>query len=256
MKQYGYLRAIILSFYSRELYRDVVKNWGAGTVFYLFLLLALSWGAMMFTIQPMITKNSAIALESIAPQFPATIAIKDGEVKTPENKPYFITDPKNNKLMAIIDTSGKYQNLAQAKSQMLLTKNEFMYLGDENTYRVEKLPKKLNFEFTPGEIKKTLIKFTGYAWLIIFPILLLISFIYRLIEALFYGILGLIFASLSKVPLSYSATLKLSMVAVTPAIVIGTIFDWIGFSFYFEWFFYFVLSMTYLIFAIGSNRND
>ena len=43
MKQFGLLRAIWLSFYSPELYRDVARNWRGFGLLYLTVLLALSW---------------------------------------------------------------------------------------------------------------------------------------------------------------------------------------------------------------------
>jgi hypothetical protein len=43
MKRFGPLRAILMSFYSSDLYRGVVRNWRGAGVLYLTLLLALCW---------------------------------------------------------------------------------------------------------------------------------------------------------------------------------------------------------------------
>jgi len=48
MKRYGRLKALVLSFYCRDLYLDVARHWRGIGLLYLWNLLALSWMAVMF----------------------------------------------------------------------------------------------------------------------------------------------------------------------------------------------------------------
>src|SRR5438445_8530600 len=121
MKQYGWFRAMIMSFYSRNLYRDVAENWGLGTFVYLFLLLSICWAVLMFHIQPGITLATAQAINEIVPQLPAPMIVKDGKLVTPENKPYIILSKETKEVIAVIDTSGKYTDLATLKTPLLIT---------------------------------------------------------------------------------------------------------------------------------------
>ncbi len=82
------------------------------------------------------------------------------------------------------------------------------------------------------------------------------SFLYRVIQAIVYAAIGcLIFARLAKVDISYQAMVRLSIIAVTPAIIISTVLQYCSISFNYEWTLYFLLTMLYLIYGIRANRE-
>jgi len=62
-----------------------------------------------------------------------------------------------------------------------------------------------------------------WAWAFIFPFAFIGSFVYRLIQILIASLVGLIIASMAKRTLSYGALMRLSAVAITPAIVFATV---------------------------------
>jgi hypothetical protein len=257
MKEYSCFQAMFMSFYSSRLYRDVAKNWGAGVILYLFILLLISWGVMMFHYQPVITTSFTEGVNKFAPQFPE-MTVKDGEISTPENRPYFITDPDNKEeVIAIIDTSGKYVDFSNAPKDavILVTQTKTYFLDKSKNVKENTIPKNLTLDVSPEKIKHAVIKFVGWSWVLLLPALLLGSFAYRLLQALVYAIIGKFFAALSGVRLTYTEVLKLSMVAVTPSIVLGTLIDWFNLSFPFAWLVCFIVAMGYLIFAIRSNKN-
>lgn len=255
MKEYNYLQAIYMSFYSRKLYRDIVQHWGGGVVLYLFILLLLCWVAMMFRIQPTINIGLKQISDKYVMQLPE-IKFKDGQAQTPENKPYFITEPNAGKVIGVIDTSGKYKTLDDVPktAQMLLTNDMVYYYDNSNNIKSGTIPKTLNADLKPEQIKTSIIKFGGWLWILLLPFFLLGSFIYRLVQALLYAIIGKIFAALGSISLDYSNVLKLSMIAITPAIILGTILDWFDVTFHLQWLLYFVIAMVYLVFALGANR--
>lgn len=256
MKRYNYLQTIYLSFFSRDLYRDVAKNWGAGVVLYLFILLVICWAVMIFKFQPGLNRSFQHVANELAPQVPE-IHVKNGEVSTPENRPYLIKDPESGEAIAIIDTSGKYPDLNETPSstKILVTNNKVFYLSDANSEKIQKIPTNVTADIKPDKVKQVMIRVVDWLWVIFFPVFLLVSLAYRLIQALVYAVIGKMFSALSNVPLTYSELLKLSMVAVTPVIVLSTILDWFTVTFPFQLLVYFIISMAYLIFAIGANRT-
>ncbi len=255
MKQYGCLKAIYMSFYSRALYRDVAKNWGADVMFYLLMLLAICWACLMFRMQPAMNLGAAQFTDAVVPQLPKMIYIKNGIVSTPEKRPYLVQDPENKELIGIIDTTGTYKTIEEAKSRFLLTKDSFIY-HDRTAVKIQKIPSDFNLNIDPVVVKGYAIKFVGWLWVLLFPIFLLVSFIYRVIQAFFYALLGKLFAVLSKTPIVYFDILKLAMVAITPAIVISTIVDFFNMWSNGHFLVYFVLSMGYLIFAIIATKKQ
>ena len=56
MKQYNILQAIVMSFYSKNLYRDVAKNWGGKAFLYLFLFLKIDLHSMDLMMQMVIQR--------------------------------------------------------------------------------------------------------------------------------------------------------------------------------------------------------
>lgn len=254
MRKYGCFQAIFLSFFSRDLYRDVAQNWNGNVIWYLLTVIAIMWGALMFPLQNSINQHSRVTIEKVMPQFP-TIKIENGKVITPEKRPYAIKDPEDQDVIVMIDTSGKYKTLESANTDILVTETEMLYKNDKtDQVEVHTIPSSIQISIVPEIIKEKMIGFAGFAWLLLLPFLILCSAIYRLLQALIYAVFGKIFALTAGVNLRYGELYKLTLVAITPTIVVSTIFCWIDYQAPFLWCFYFILSMGYLIFAILANK--
>lgn len=254
MKKYGFIRALYKSFYSQDLYRDVERNWGLEAVWYLLMVLALCWIAPTANMQVNLTRNYDQNATNIARQLPV-FQIKEGQVITPENRPYIIKDPQEKNTLAVIDTSGKYKTLEDADTQFLITKDIVIYQESPQEIKLYKLPHSLSIQIVPTGIKEVIGNFIKWSWVLIFPFFLFLSFLYRIIQVFVYALLGKCFALAIGVKLNYSTIAKLCMVALTPTIIISTLFDFFDVTFHFELLFYFVLSMSYLAFAIYVQKN-
>ena len=254
MRRYGFFQAFYKSFYSCDLYRDVENNWGAEVVWYLALLLTFCWIVTVVNIQGAFTRSYEQLAAMIVPQLPV-IHIKEGRTITPENRPYIIRNPQTREILIVIDTSGKYQSLNQIHTMMLLTKNKITYQVNAKEVKLRQLPNDLTLQIVPAEAKHVIGSIIKWSWVVFFPLLLFLSFLYRVIQAFIYALLGKFFALLADIPLNYMSIVKLSMVALTPAIVVGTLFGWFNITFPYQWLFYFILSMSYLVFAIRIHRK-
>jgi hypothetical protein len=256
MSQYGVIKAIGMSFYSRKLYRDVALNWGGKTLFYLIVLLGLSWIAFTIQLQLALSKGYDLYSTKLVGQVPV-MTITKGVLSTPENKPYLIVNPDTHQTIAVIDTSGKYTTLDQANASMLVTSTEVISKPKPEEIRTNKIPPSLTMVINPQAINTFLLKFLGFAWLIIFPILLLSSFIYRILEVFIYSILGKIFSLVCGARLSYGQVMQIMMVALTPTIVCATVFEYFNIAFKHQLLFYFLLTMLYLLYGVIVNiHND
>lgn len=254
MCQLTFVRAIYQSFYSRELYREVNEKWDASVFGYLFLLLTIAWACMMVNIQGVLQRGYESFSQHIVTQLPE-VSIKNGVATTKENRPYFIKDPDNKEIIAIIDTSGQYKNLEKSSAEILITKTAFIYREHADVVKVRNFSKNLTMEIAPEKVREKVGHAVHWLWVILFPIFLISSFLYRIVQAFLYALFGKFFAWLGDVHIHYFNILKLSMVAITPVIVLETIFDCLNFHFYLQWFFYFILAMGYLIFAIRATKN-
>ncbi len=254
MQQYNMLQAFFMSFYSRKLYRDVAVNWGGKTFWYLFLLLLLSWIFAVYQAQSFLNISFKQMPENIISQIPI-MTIKDGKLITPQNHPYIITDPKSHANWAIIDTSGQYQTLDQAKTPILITQTEIYTQTNPNEIKENKIPNHLNITLVPEKIKSYLQYYSHFVWIPIFIFALLGSYFYRIIQVLLYSIIGKIFSAIGNFPLTYSQIVQITMIAITPVIVIATILDGLGVIIKYQFLLYFVLAMLYMFYGIVANKK-
>ena len=82
----------------------------------------------------------------------------------------------------------------------------------------------------------------------------MLLYIYRLIQALFNALLGLIISSLMKINLDFTSLLYITMVAITPVAILASIIwatdlqipakGWLGF----------ILALGYISFGIMANK--
>src|SRR5579885_312185 len=255
MQQYNIFQAIYLSFYSKKLYRDVALNWGGKSFLYLFVLLAIVLTYFAYSIQHGINIGYQAFYTKISPQIPV-ITIVNGRIVTPENRPYFISDPVSHYTYAIIDTSGQYKTIEQAKTSMLVTQNELISQSKPNEIKIYKVPANMNQTLDPKVIDSYIEKYLGFAWIIFYIIVLFLFYIYRILQALLYAILGKIFAVMCGVPLTYGQIIQIMMVAITPVIILSVVLNMMNVSINHETLLFFILAILYLCYGIIANKSE
>lgn len=254
MKGYNVLQAIPMSFYSKNLYRDVATNWGGKALLYLLFLLALSWIGATIQMQHSLNEGYRGNADKVITQLPV-VTIKDGKLSTPENRPYIITDPDNHEPLAIIDTTGQYTTLQQAKTKVLVTQTSIITQTEPNEIKTSQIPTTVSGVVNPQKINSYVKSYLGYAWIILFVVFVILAYIYRIIQALVYSVIGKIFSALSGSGLTYGQVVQIAMVAITPVIVFATIFQFFDIKFPYQILFYFVLAMIYLFYGILANKK-
>lgn len=255
MQQYNIFQAIYMSFYSRKLYRDVAANWGGKTFLYLILMIVLTSIYFTFMAQHNLTEGYQLIYTSvIEPQVPV-ITIDNGKVVTPEKKPYFITDPKSHSNFAVIDTTGQYTSLEQANAMVLVTQTEVITQTKKDETKIYKIPDDANATLDPAKLNEAVQGFIGFLWLPIFLFTVLLAYLYRIIQALIYGIVGKLFALMFSVKLGYWQIVQIMMVAITPVLVIGAVLEGLNVPFGHPLLLSFLLAMAYLFYGIIANKN-
>src|SRR2546428_11609695 len=104
MRRYSVVHALLLSFFSRDLYRDVARNWRGAGLIYLLLLVALSTVLFLARAQIGIAQWARGEASQVVNQIPP-IQIRHGVVQVSGPSPLIIRASKGTTL-AIIDTSG------------------------------------------------------------------------------------------------------------------------------------------------------
>lgn len=255
MKKYNIIQPWLLAFFSKDLYRDVAKNWHGIGALYLLLLLIVTWIPLMYLFFVSLSEFVDTSSPQWVEQIPA-VTINQGVVSIDKPSPYYIKDPKSGNPVIIIDTSGHYTTLTGTTAGILVMKDKIIMKKNEQETRIYELNKTDNYSFNKDTATKFLTQLKKWAPLFIYPLLVLTTFIYRLLQALIYAWIGLLFAHFMKVSLHYKELLRLTMIAITPTIIVGTILTFLQITFPYQGLFYFLLAMLYLVFAIHANKEE
>jgi len=254
VKRYGIFHPLLLSFYSPSLYRDVAENWKGVGFLYLLLLLSLAWIHPIMRLQQTTVSLMQTLGPAVLEQVP-TITIRQGEVAISEPQPYVITIPGSDTPLAVIDTTGQ-TTPENTQAFLLLTKRQAIVRKNLHETRTYDLAGIQDLTVDRTTAKRILDGCQRWLAVLSYPLALLGSYAYRILQVLIYAAIGLLFARLLKAPLEYPELLRLSSVAVTPAIVADTLRGVAGFgSSLASWFFCFLLSMGYLLFAVRANSS-
>lgn len=256
MKKYNIFHPILLSFFSKDLYRDVARNWRGNAFFYLFILLAICWIPATYLMHQGMNTFLENRMVPLIKQMP-TIKIHHGEVSIDQPSPYIIREPHTNRIIAIINTSTEITSPAQTKALLLLTKDKLYVRHSEKEMRVYSLKRFDNQEITKVLLLRIVNFVKTWGVFLLFPLLLIVSYLYRILQALLYAAVGtLVFAKISKASLDYQQILRLSIIAVTPAIILSTVLSFFHINFSYQWTLYFIITLLYLFFAIKVNSDD
>ncbi|HEV2021042.1 MAG TPA: DUF1189 family protein [Terriglobales bacterium] len=232
MKRFSILHPLYMSFYSREIYQDVGRNWKGVGLGYLFLAMAIVQLPMAVKIHVGFSKWVESGANEVVDKIPQ-ITIHHGEVSTNVETPYFIpipSDPANrvnetSKYLAVIDLTGKYKSLEDVNADMLLTKHSLIMRNRPAEVRTYDLSAVENFSVDSARVHGWLNSSRFFVAPAFYGFVLLFSFLYRVAQVALYAAVGILFARSLNAALEYPALMRLAAVAVTPAMILNEAVD-------------------------------
>ena len=257
LKRYSIFHVPVYSFFSKTLYQDVCHQWKGTGFAYLLLLLGVCWIPTIVSMDHEISSFIDIETPKIVSQIPE-LSIVDGKASIEEAQPYFITDPDTGQELFIIDTMGTITSLSDTSAIGLITRTEATIKKSQietRTFSFATIP-----EYTLDQYVVTdwLNAIKKYLAIFIYPFALMGSFVLRIIQVLIYAVIGLLFAALMKSERKYGELLRLSVVAITPGILIKTFFLASQINLPFSGTLFFLLAMGLLFFGVkaASEYSD
>ena len=251
-RRYNIVQPVWLSFFSKDLYRDVAHNWPGFGFVYLLLLLALAW------VPPIVENHRGFAQfvgregEAVVTQMPK-ITITNGQVSVDPPGPHYIKDEENGRVIIVIDTTADAGATEKYPGEiMLLTRTQLIMRQRDGQTRVQDLAAINSFSIDQAGMRRFLAFFKNALGFVAYPFALLVSYVYRIIQALLYGAIGLAFAGIVKTKLDYAATVRLAVIAVTPVIILDTLLGALSAKPPYWWLMCFVIAMGYLFFGVKS----
>jgi hypothetical protein len=255
MKRYSIFHPLVLSFFSKSLYRDVGKNWRGTGLLYLLLVIALLW--IPATIKGLrdfgrFVDNDA---KELTEQIPA-VRITNGQASTDAPMPHLIKDPKSGATLAIIDTIDTSVEANNPAVPLILTKTKLIMRKNPNETQIYELAGVQSFYLDRARVEGWLA--TARTWFlpVFYGLAVLFSFIFRGIQILIYALIGLGFAAMLKAKVDYSTLMRLSAIAITPVMILNLVFDLAQFRLPGWTLLGITLGLGYLFFAVKVNAEE
>jgi hypothetical protein len=255
MKCYSTLHPLVMSFYSPKLYRDVAYSWRGACILYLCILVALTQipGAVRFYLGTReFVRTEAPLLVAQIPR----MEFNNGTLTTEETRPYPIKDPKSGELLALIDTTGGTAALTDTAAGALFTATQLLVKKNEYETRTISYSKTFNLVVTRARITRILDWIGTYAAAVLYPFAVGMALIYRLVQALIFSLAGVILAKAMRARLPFAAVYRVTVAAMTPALVIGALRTALGAAMPYSLIFFLALVIGYLMFAIKACAGE
>lgn len=254
MKQYSYIHSLYFSFYSGSFYQNVARNWKGLCLSYLLFILCLFWIPEVLRIRSEVSEFLSAEAPGYVKQVPI-ITISQGKVSIKEQVPYFINVPENNNPFAIIDTSGQTTSLDKSSALFLLTNSQLIIKNSSTESRSFDLKGISHLIIDQKVLYEWIEIFTAVLPLVLFPFMLLYSFLYHAVQVLLIAGIGALFAGKFQATLNYKALIRLSAVSFTPAIILQTLHAVLDIPFPYGAPIAFCITLGYLYYAVGSNSE-
>jgi hypothetical protein len=241
------------SFYSKEGYRRVFHHWKGVGLWLIFLLSAVAVLILSVRMHVQIKGWTDEFGPQLAEQVPVVL-FSDGTASTPEEQEYRIMEPESGELLAIIDTTREAAPADLDGAYLYLTSQTLTVKKNEVETRSYQVSEFGDYELTP-EKSENYIRLAGN-WLAPFcaPFIGFGVLLVRIIQWLFFSLLALAARNFMKVPGTYAQTLRLTIAAMTPALVVDIIRDLAGAQPPFFGFLFLGLIIFYLFFAVAALR--
>lgn len=238
-----------------SLWRDAGRNWRGFGFLYLLILFLISWGVTLAKHHGPFTDFVRNDVPKFAKEVP-TVDIKDGVVTTDvPYEPYIITNPDNGNALVVIDTTGQTTEPPEPEPSLLLTKNKLI-VRNNNKVETHDLSQVKQFHFSSQDVQSFFDKLHALYWPVIFPSAVAWSMIWRLIQVLIYALIGMAIASGVRPPLSFGALMRLAALAITPVVLLDTVFAVTGLSFGCAWTTLGItLAIVLLVFMVRANND-
>ena len=255
-KRYRIWHLPVLSFYSKPFYRDVAARWKGTNLGYLCLLLAICLvpavlSASRHTIKA-IDRNSDVYLMQVPP-----MQLTDGFLTVNAPQPYSII--KGNRTVLLIDTTGSIHAPEEVDALGLLTQTQLHIRQPKQPTAVYDLKDFDNLTLNQEIAENIIIRMKHLVTPTYYVAIYLVSLVLFTIVALLLGGIARLIATRQKKSLNYKAGVRIAVVALTPALIVGGLLASAGQGvpslLYITAPLYILMILAYLYTAAGSARQ-
>jgi len=249
------------AWHSVPLYQEVAVRWKGLNALYLFLFLLVGWFPWVVKEQSELNRYAQEWVEPLIGEFPR-FGISSGKLWVDGEPRRTISDPKTGRPLLLIDTTGQTLSLDGLSIPALVTADALIFRKEavveekmeavvEEKMSFSNLP---NRSVTPQELRELAAHWIPSLLWYSYPLLLLGSFLFRSIQVILLSGVGLIVCSLLETDLTLPALIRVSVLAITPAMILRTLCNVFDIVIPFSGLLFTLITIGYLVFGISANR--
>lgn len=243
----------IRAWHSVPLYQEVAVRWTGLNAVYLFLFLLVGWFPWVVKEQSELNRFSQEWIEPLIGEVPR-FGISSGKLWVDGEPRRTISDPKTGRPLLLIDTTGQTLSLDGLSIPALVTADSFIMRkreGVEEKMTFSQLP---NRSVTPQELRELAEDWIPSLLWYSYPFLLVGSFLFRIMQVFLLAGVGLIVCPLLETDLTLPALIRISVLAITPAMILRTLCNFLDIVIPFSSLLFTLVTIGYLVFGISANR--
>lgn len=259
MRKYMPFEPLYLSFFSSAFYKDVARSWGGIGFLYLLLLQLFAWLVLSTFFYIQLGNLISTHGKHFAEQVPS-VSIKDGTVTMDRPSPYVIKDGTGSPFL-IIDTESGINKYEESSATIILTKHHLIVHKDRSNGKLDETRvfdlKEANGDISidKASVEGLLEQIKVWVPILAFAVGLPFMVVLYLIFAVLNAALGLIAKAATNSDLDFGAILRISIVAMTPGVVLGLLHTITGLQLPIMGPFCLVLTLGYLVFGIVASKD-
>lgn len=250
--------AIVASFFSRDFYLEVVTHWRKKIFLYVLIVLLIMLIPLSIRVSLNLNHVAGLLLKNATKDLP-TLTITDGRAVSNPKGVHFIIYPGSKEVVGVYDTDGRYKNFSKDSALFLVGPTGYYVKFSQNKAKFYPYQNKSSVVMGPQQVNDMFDRYKHY--LLMTTVVLLYT-----VGLVFLYVLYFIYASLLGVFTSFSASLcdrrlvlqknfRLTMVAMTPSLLIFCVlylFNWVTLS---AIALLILLQFLYVGFAVRSIRS-
>ena len=218
--RFGVFQALYASVYSKELYLDVIKRWRGYGFRYLLVLVLVSTVCVTWQITSEMYQLRDRYLDGFLAQIPK-IEIANGVVTSEVSQPYTIKNPESGKDLAILDTTGKVDSLADTDAVLLLTKDKVYLRREGGGIQTENLSEVETFRIDAQSVESWVSTMSWLAPWIFGLVVFGMTYVYRFFVLIIFSLIGILIVRVVGLNWNFPLICRVTAVALTPVILLN-----------------------------------
>lgn len=250
--------AIVASFFSQDLYLEVVTHWRKKIFLYVLVLLLILLIPVSIRISLNFSHVVDVELKNATSDLP-TLSISHGQAVSSPEGTHFITYPGLRQIIGIYDTKGQYKNFPKDNALFLVGQKGSYVKFSQKNIKFYPYQDQSTVVIGPQQVKDMFRHYKHYLWITIAAVLytagLMFLYVLYFVYASLLGVFTTFSARLCDRRLVLQKNFRLTLVAMTPSFLIFCVlylFNWVTLP---AIALLILLQLLYVGFAVRSIRS-